>query len=117
MFIMPVGPVYSPMVKAAALAALGPNGAWLLLSMDHYLWRARYDLAQALIQLETGDHDWAELTGHLLEMQETFARVARGEIMFSKSLNTKWRDLCRRLSTGIAARSVPFPRSDEEKGP
>jgi len=46
---MPQGNVYSDVTAAAAHDALGSNGAWLLLSIDHHGWRARYDLAQALI--------------------------------------------------------------------
>ena len=49
MFTMPEGAVYSTQVKTATVSALGPNGAWLLLTIDHFGWRARYDLASALV--------------------------------------------------------------------
>ncbi len=50
MFTMPEGTVHSTQVKTAAVSALGPNGAWLLLTIDHFGWRARYDLASALVE-------------------------------------------------------------------
>jgi hypothetical protein len=73
------------------------------------------DLAHAFAQLEMGDGDWRKLGDSLPEMEETLVRVARDEIKFSKSLNTKWRALCRQISTSIAERSNPFPLPDEEQ--
>lgn len=36
-------------VRQALIEALGEDGAWLVLSIDHYGWRARYDLANSLV--------------------------------------------------------------------
>jgi len=41
MLTMPARPVFSPLVRKGAEQALLQDGAWLLLTIDHYAWRGR----------------------------------------------------------------------------
>jgi hypothetical protein len=53
------GEVYNPQFCKRAVTEFLDNGAWLLLSLDHYSWRANYDLAVAVIEgakTLSGDH-------------------------------------------------------------
>lgn len=51
--------IYNPELCRRAVAEFLENGAWLLLSLDHYSWRAHYDLAVAVVEgaeRVSGDH-------------------------------------------------------------
>lgn len=49
MITLPASEGYGDWLRGTLVESLGEDGAWLVLSIDHYGWRARYDLARALL--------------------------------------------------------------------
>ncbi len=58
------GHEYGEPIRALLIDLLGEDGAWLVLSIDHYGWRARYDLAKAVM---TGTGSESEHHGRHLQ--------------------------------------------------
>lgn len=50
MITLEAGDGYAEPFRDQLVDLLGEDGAWLLLSIDHYGWRARYDLARAVVE-------------------------------------------------------------------
>jgi hypothetical protein len=61
---------YPAEAVASALTKISPQGLWLLLSLDHYGWRAEYDLIGHLLTKEEEGH------GHSAEHAPYLAQLA-----------------------------------------
>ncbi len=57
MITLKPGDAYNEPLRGMLIHQLGEDGAWLILSIDHYAWRAHYDLMVSLTRGTEGQSE------------------------------------------------------------
>lgn len=71
------------------------------------------DIADLMLQIAGGDESWSEMAQRLQAMEQSFDRVHRSEVPFSRSLRGKWQKLDREVNAKIANSLTPFTDENE----
>jgi hypothetical protein len=66
---------YPPEAVGLALTKISSQGLWLLLSLDHYGWRAEYDVTMRLLAEVDGEHGHFAEHGPLVALGQVFGQV------------------------------------------